>query len=136
MAEIELRNADKHFGALHVIKDINLTVKDKEFVVFLGPSGCGKTTTLRAIAGLEDIDTGEILIDGKPVQHLRAADRDIAFVFQNYALYPHLNVYENIAFPLRAVRQSQAEVDQMVRSVGKSLGISHLLRLRPSALSG
>jgi multiple sugar transport system ATP-binding protein len=136
MAEIELRHADKHFGALHVIKDINLTVKDKEFVVFLGPSGCGKTTTLRAIAGLEDIDTGDILIDGKPVQNLLAADRDTAFVFQNYALYPHLTVYENIAFPLRAVRQSQTEVDAMVRSVGKSLGISHLLRSRPSALSG
>jgi multiple sugar transport system ATP-binding protein len=136
MAEIELRHADKHFGALHVIRDINLTVKDREFVVFLGPSGCGKTTTLRAIAGLEDIDTGDILIDGKPVQNLHAADRDIAFVFQNYALYPHLTVYENIAFPLRAVRQSQAEVDNMVRSVGKSLGIAHLLKLRPSALSG
>jgi multiple sugar transport system ATP-binding protein len=136
MAEIELRHADKHFGALHVMRDINLTVKDREFVVFLGPSGCGKTTTLRAIAGLEDIDTGDILIDGKPVQNLHAADRDTAFVFQNYALYPHLTVYENIAFPLRAVRQSQAEVDQMVRSVGKSLGITHLLRRRPSALSG
>ena len=135
MAEIELRSADKHFGALHVIKDINLTVKDKEFVVFLGPSGCGKTTTLRAIAGLEDIDTGEILIDGEPVQHLHAADRDIAFVFQNYSLYPHLTVYENIAFPLRAVRQSQSEVDTMVRSVGKALGIPHLLKARPSALS-
>src|SRR5436190_16409624 len=121
MAEIELRHADKHFGPLHVMKDINLTVKDREFVVFLGPSGCGKTTTLRAIAGLEDIDAGDILIDGKPVQELHAADRDTAFVFQNYALYPHLTVYENIAFPLRAVRQSQSEVDTMVRSVGKSL---------------
>ena len=111
MAEIELRNVDKHFGALHVIRDVNLTVTDKEFVVFLGPSGCGKTTTLRAIAGLEDIDSGDILIDGKPVQNVHASERDIAFVFQNYALYPHLTVYENMAFPLRAVRQSQAEVD-------------------------
>jgi multiple sugar transport system ATP-binding protein len=136
MAEIELRNADKHFGALHVIKDINLTVKDREFVVFLGPSGCGKTTTLRAIAGLEDIDSGDILIDGQPVQNLHAADRDIAFVFQNYALYPHLTVYGNIAFPLRAVGQSKDEIDKMVRSVGASLGISHLLKSRPSALSG
>ena len=89
---------------VHVIRDVNLTVKDKEFVVFLGPSGCGKTTTLRAIAGLEDIDSGDILIDGKPVQDLHASERDIAFVFQNYALYPHLTVYENMAFPLRAVR--------------------------------
>ena len=103
MAEIELRHADKHFGSLHVIRDINLTVKDREFVVFLGPSGCGKTTTLRAIAGLEDIDSGDILLDGKPIQNLHASDRDIAFVFQNYALYPHFTVYENLSFPLDAV---------------------------------
>ena len=136
MAEIELRHADKHFGALHVIKDINLTVKDKEFVVFLGPSGCGKTTTLRAIAGLEDIDSGEILINGKPVQDIHASERDVAFVFQNYALYPHLTVYENMAFPLRAVSQSREEVDKMVRSVAGSLGIVKLLNRRPSQLSG
>jgi multiple sugar transport system ATP-binding protein len=136
MAEIELRHADKHFGALHVIRDVNLTVKDKEFVVFLGPSGCGKTTTLRAIAGLEDIDSGDILIDGKAVQNVHASERDIAFVFQNYALYPHLTVYENMAFPLRAVRQSRQDVDKMVRSVATSLGIEKLLNRRPSQLSG
>jgi multiple sugar transport system ATP-binding protein len=136
MAEIELRHIDKHFGAVHVIRDVNLTVKDREFVVFLGPSGCGKTTTLRAIAGLEEIDSGDILLDGKPIQDLRAADRDIAFVFQNYALYPHFTVYENLAFPLRAVRIGKDEIDSTVRSVGRSLGISHLLRARPSALSG
>src|SRR5688500_20410911 len=110
MAEIELRNADKHFGALHVIRDINLTVKDREFVVLLGPSGCGKTTTLRAIAGLEDIDRGDILIDGKPVQNLKTGDRDIAFVFQLFALYPHLTAFDNIAFTLRATRESRAAV--------------------------
>lgn len=136
MAEIELRQVDKHFGALHVIRDVNLTVGDREFVVFLGPSGCGKTTTLRAIAGLEDIDTGDILIDGKPIQNLHASDRDIAFVFQNYALYPHLTVFENLAFPLRAVGISRQEVEATVGSVGRSLGISHLLQRRPSALSG
>jgi multiple sugar transport system ATP-binding protein len=136
MAEIELRHIDKHFGLVHVIKDVNLTVKDREFVVFLGPSGCGKTTTLRAIAGLEEIDSGDILLDGKPIQGLRAADRDIAFVFQNYALYPHFTVYENLAFPLRAVGTSKTEIDNTVRSVAKSLGITHLLRARPSALSG
>jgi multiple sugar transport system ATP-binding protein len=136
MAEIELRHIDKHFGLVHVIKDVNLTVKDKEFVVFLGPSGCGKTTTLRAIAGLEEIDSGDILLDGKPIQGLRAADRDIAFVFQNYALYPHFTVYENLAFPLRAVGTAKDVVDKTVRSVGKSLGILHLLNARPSALSG
>ncbi|MEO8756637.1 MAG: ABC transporter ATP-binding protein [Devosia sp.] len=136
MAEIELRNVDKHFGVLHVIRDVNLTVKDKEFVVFLGPSGCGKTTTLRAIAGLEDIDSGDILIDGKPVQDLHASERDVAFVFQNYALYPHLTVFENMAFPLRAVRQSREDIDRTVKSVATSLGITHLLKRRPSALSG
>jgi len=136
MAEIELRHIDKHFGLVHVIRDVNLTVKDKEFVVFLGPSGCGKTTTLRAIAGLEEIDSGDILLDGKPIQGLRAADRDIAFVFQNYALYPHFTVYENLAFPLRAVGTSKAEIESTVQSVGRSLGITHLLGARPSSLSG
>jgi multiple sugar transport system ATP-binding protein len=136
MAEIELRHIDKHFGPAHVIRDVSLTVKEREFVVFLGPSGCGKTTTLRAVAGLEEIDTGEILLDGKPIQNLRAADRDIAFVFQNYALYPHFTVYENLAFPLRAVGTTKDKIDEIVKSVGRSLGITHLLRSRPSALSG
>ena len=136
MAEIELRHIDKHFGPVHVIRDVNLTVKDREFVVFLGPSGCGKTTTLRAIAGLEEIDSGDILLDGKPIQNLGAPDRDIAFVFQNYALYPHFTVYENLAFPLRAVGTAKDEIDSTVKSVGRSLGITHLLKQRPSALSG
>ena len=136
MAEIVLNNIDKHFGPVHVIKNVSLTVKDREFVVFLGPSGCGKTTTLRAIAGLEEIDTGEILLDGKPIHDLKAADRDIAFVFQNYALYPHFTVYDNLAFPLQAVGIAKSEVDGTVRSVARSLGITHLLRARPSALSG
>ena len=99
MAEIVLRDIQKYFGEVHVIRQLNLTIRHREFVVLLGPSGCGKTTTLRAIAGLEEIDSGDILIDGKPVQKLRAADRDIAFVFQLFALYPHLTAYENIAFP-------------------------------------
>jgi multiple sugar transport system ATP-binding protein len=136
MAEIELRNVQKFFGAVHVIRELNLTIKDKEFVVLLGPSGCGKTTTLRAIAGLEEITEGQILIDGKPVQNLHASDRDTAFVFQLYALYPHLTVYENIAFPLRATRQSRDAVDRSVRGVAEAIGITHLLKLRPSALSG
>ncbi len=136
MTEIQLRNIDKHFGPVHVIRNVNLTVKDREFVVLLGPSGCGKTTTLRAIAGLEDIDSGDILIDGKAVQNIHASERDVAFVFQNYALYPHLTVYENMAFPLRAVRMSRADVDNTVKSVATSLGITGLLNRRPSALSG
>ncbi len=136
MAEIVLRDVEKYFGDNYIIRKLNLTIQPGEFVVLLGPSGCGKTTTLRAIAGLEEIDRGTILIDGRPVQHLQASERDIAFVFQMYALYPHLTAYENIAFPLRASRRNRGTVDSRVRQVAKSLEIGHLLRLRPSALSG
>ena len=136
MAEIDLRDVEKFFGDNHVIRKLNLTIAHKEFVVLLGPSGCGKTTTLRAIAGLETIDRGEILIDGKPVQDLKPGDRDIAFVFQLFALYPHLTAYENIAFPLRATRESKSAVDTQVRDVARSLQIEHLLDKRPSALAG
>jgi multiple sugar transport system ATP-binding protein len=136
MAEIILKDIEKYFGAVYVIRKLNLTIRHKEFVVLLGPSGCGKTTTLRAIAGLEDIDTGDILIDGKAVQQLEAGDRDIAFVFQLFALYPHLTAYENIAFPLRATSESRQSVDAKVRAVAKSLQIEHLLGKRPSSLAG
>ena len=136
MTQIELRNIDKHFGAFHVIKDVNLTVKDREFVVFLGQSGCGKTTTLRAIAGLETIDSGDILIGGDAVQNTRPEERDIAFVFQSFALYPHLTVYENMAFPLRAVGTGKVDIDRTVRRVAEVLQIGGLLKRRPSALSG
>ena len=136
MTKIELRNVNKHFGAVHVINDVNLTVADREFVVFLGQSGCGKTTTLRAIAGLETIDSGEILIGGQAVQMTRPEARDIAFVFQSFALYPHLTVYENMAFPLRAVGTAKTVIDQTVRRVAAVLQISGLLARRPSALSG
>ena len=136
MTQIELRNINKHFGAFHVINNVNLTVEDREFVVFLGQSGCGKTTTLRAIAGLETIDSGEILIGGVPVQDTRAETRDIAFVFQSFALYPHLTVYENMAFPLRAVGTDKAEIDRTVRRVAAVLQIGGLLGRRPSALAG
>jgi multiple sugar transport system ATP-binding protein len=136
MSAIILRDVEKYFGANYIIRKLNLEIRHREFVVLLGPSGCGKTTTLRAIAGLEDIDSGEILIDGKPVQNLQAADRDIAFVFQLFALYPHLTAYENIAFPLRATRESKAVVDERVHAVAKALRIEHLLARRPSAMSG
>ncbi|RWE76177.1 MAG: ABC transporter ATP-binding protein [Mesorhizobium sp.] len=136
MTQIELRGVQKFFGAVQVIKDLNLKIDDNEFIVLLGQSGCGKTTTLRAIAGLETIDQGDILIDGKPVQHLKAADRDIAMVFQSFSLYPHMNVYENIAFPLRATRKSRSEIDTEVRSVAKTLQITDLINKKPSALSG
>jgi multiple sugar transport system ATP-binding protein len=136
MAEITLRNVEKFFGAVHVIRKLDLTILHKEFVVLLGPSGCGKTTTLRAIAGLEEIEAGEILIDGKPVQDLEAGERDIAFVFQLFALYPHLSAYENIAFPLRATKETRESIDTKVRAVARSLQVEHLLDKRPSALSG
>ncbi len=136
MTQIELRNINKHFGAFHVIRDVNLTVKDKEFVVFLGQSGCGKTTTLRAIAGLETIDSGEILIGSKPVHMTRPEERDVAFVFQSFALYPHLTVFENMAFPLRAVGTPKAEVVATVNRVAGILQIAPLLQRRPSALAG
>jgi multiple sugar transport system ATP-binding protein len=136
MADIVLRDIEKFFGDNYVIRKLNLTVAHKEFVVLLGPSGCGKTTTLRAIAGLETIDRGDILIDGKAVQGLEPGSRDIAFVFQLFALYPHLTAYENIAFPLKATRESRATIDRRVRDVAHSLRIEHLLDKRPSQLSG
>ncbi|THF55120.1 ABC transporter ATP-binding protein [Ollibium composti] len=136
MTQIELRGVQKWFGAVQVIKDLNLTIADNEFIVLLGQSGCGKTTTLRAVAGLETIDEGDILIDGKPVQHLKASDRDIAMVFQSFSLYPHMSVYENIAFPLRATRISKAQVDAAVREIARVLRITDLLAKKPSALSG
>src|SRR6185436_3901524 len=136
MAEIVLRDIEKFFGDNYVIRKLNLTIAHKEFVVLLGPSGCGKTTTLRSIAGLEEIDTGDILIEGRPVQQLEAGDRDIAFVFQLFALYPHLTAYENIAFPLRATNERKAVVDRRVREIARALRIDGLLGKRPSALSG
>jgi len=136
MAQIDLVDVQKYFGALHVIRDMNLTINDGEFVVMLGQSGCGKTTTLRAIAGLESVTSGKILIDGAEVQDRKSADRDIAFVFQSFSLYPHMTVYENIAFPLRAVGMSTDERGKAVKEVAEVLRIESLLSRRPSALSG
>ena len=135
MADIKLIDIEKYFGKNYVIRKLNLEIKDGEFLVLLGPSGCGKTTTLRSIAGLEEIDSGEILIDSKPVQELKASDRDIAFVFQLYALYPHLNVFENIAFPLKATKKSMQTIEQRVREVAKVLQIESILNRKPSELS-
>jgi multiple sugar transport system ATP-binding protein len=135
MADIKLIDIEKYFGKNYVIRKLNLEIKDREFLVLLGPSGCGKTTTLRSIAGLEEIDSGEILIDGKPVQKFKASNRDIAFVFQLYALYPHLNVFENIAFPLKATKKSIQTIEQRVRDVAKVLQIESILNKKPSELS-
>jgi multiple sugar transport system ATP-binding protein len=136
MAKIELQNVQKFFGNVQVIKDMNLTIEDGEFVVMLGQSGCGKTTTLRAIAGLETVTAGSIHIDGEPVHNKKASNRDIAFVFQSFSLYPHMNVYENIAFPLRAVGMGAAEREKAVKEVAEILRIAPLLTRKPSALSG
>lgn len=135
MAEIILTNVVKRFGQNEVIKKLNLAVEDREFVVLLGASGCGKTTTLRAIAGLEEIEGGEIRIDGQAVQSLPARDRDIAFVFQLFALYPHLSAFDNIAFPLKAAGMSKAEIARRVKAVAAILQIESLLESMPSAMS-
>jgi multiple sugar transport system ATP-binding protein len=136
MAEIVLENVVKRFGNVTAVDHINLTIEDGEFMVLLGPSGCGKTTTLRLIAGLEDLTEGHIYIDGKVVDHLPPKDRDIAMVFQNYALYPHMKVYDNIAFGLRLRRIPKAEIDRRVKEAAKMLKIDHLLDRKPGQLSG
>ena len=136
MANIKLENIVKRYGDVIAVRDFSLEIQDKEFVVFLGPSGCGKTTTLRLIAGLEHPEEGNIFIDGERVNDLSPADRDIAFVFQFYALYPHLSVYDNIAFPLKAVKVSKSEIDTQVKRVAEILQISNMLSRKPSVLSG
>jgi len=136
MADIQIIAAEKHFGPNHVIRKLNLHIRHGEFVVLLGPSGCGKTTTLRAIAGLESIDSGEIRIGERRVDQLPPQERDTAFVFQLYSLYPHLTAFDNIAFPLRAAGMADAQVREQVVNVAKVLRIEHLLKKRPSALAG
>ena len=136
MAEIKLEHITKRFGDVVAVDDVNLEIHDQEFVVFVGPSGCGKTTTLRAIAGLEHPDEGDIFIDGNRVNTLSPADRDIAFVFQFYALYPHLTVYDNIAFPLKAVKAPKSEIQERVKEVAAILQIQTMLDRKPSHLSG
>jgi multiple sugar transport system ATP-binding protein len=136
MATIELRQVEKKFGDLHAVKPVDLTIRDGEFVVLLGPSGCGKTTTLRMIAGLETVSDGDILLNGKNVTKLRGRERDIAFVFQLFALYPHMSVRQNVAFPLQAQGSSREEIEQRVGEVVKMLNIESLLSLRPGSLSG
>ncbi len=137
MAKVELKKIGKVYeGNVRAVENANITVKDKEFVVFVGPSGCGKSTTLRMIAGLEDISEGELLIDGKLVNDVPPKDRDIAMVFQNYALYPHMTVYENMAFGLRIRKLPKDEIDKRVKEAARILDIEKLLERRPKALSG
>ena len=115
MAEIQLRNLSKSWGNFVAVKDFNLTIADKEFLVLLGPSGCGKTTTMRMIAGLEDVSEGEIFIDGKLVNNLEPKDRDISMVFQSYALYPNMNVYDNITFTMKVRKINKSNHDRKVK---------------------
>ncbi len=136
MATIELRKVEKKFGAAYAVQPMDLKIGDGEFVVLLGPSGCGKTTTLRMISGLEAVTGGQILLDERNVTWKHPSDRDIAFVFQLYALYPHLKVRDNIAFPLHAQHESKATIDQRVNEVVGLLRIQHLLNEHPGKLSG
>jgi len=136
LSEILLENLVKSYGNVTVIKELSLTMEDNEFTVLVGPSGCGKSTTLRMIAGLETVTSGEIYIGGKPVSHLEPKDRDIAMVFQDYALYPHMNVARNMSFALRLARQPKAEIEKRVKKVAEMLGIEPLLSRKPAQLSG
>lgn len=137
MSSVILRNLVKSYdGNKNVIDNINLEIKDKEFIVLVGSSGCGKSTILRLISGLEDISSGEIMIDGKVVNNVHPKDRDIAFVFQSYALYPHMSVYDNIAFGLKMRKYSKAVIDEKVHEVAKALDLADLLNRKPRQLSG
>ncbi len=137
MANLVLKDVTKIFEEnIKVVESTNITIRDKEFVVFVGPSGCGKSTTLRMIAGLEDITSGEIFIDGELVNNVPPKDRNIAMVFQNYALYPHMTVYDNMAFGLRIRKIEKKEIDRRVREAAKILDIENFLNRKPRQLSG
>ena len=136
MPTIKLDKLIKRYGDVQVLHGIDLEMADNEFTVLVGPSGCGKSTTLRMIAGLEDVTEGEIYIDGKPVSHLEPKDRSLAMVFQDYALYPHMNVARNIAFSMKLARMPQAQIDQKVLEVAKMVDLSDYLDRKPAALSG
>ena len=136
MADVSLRGVSKSFGKVEVLHDINLEVKDGEFVVFVGPSGCGKSTALRIIAGLEEITKGELYIGGKLMNEVPPADRGIAMVFQSYALYPHMSVYDNMAFGLKMRKFDKGEIAKRVQDAAEILGIEQLLKRKPRQLSG
>ncbi len=137
MSSLSLKNICKKYpNGFEAVKDFNLEIEDKEFIIFVGPSGCGKSTTLRMVAGLEDISSGELYIDGKLVNDVEPKDRDIAMVFQNYALYPHMSVYDNMAFGLKLRKVPKDEIDKKVREAAEILDLSALLDRKPKALSG
>jgi ABC-type sugar transport system ATPase subunit len=136
VADLELRKVVKRFGAVEVIHGIDLAINDGEFVVFVGPSGCGKSTLLRMIAGLEAISDGDVLIDGAVVTEVPAAKRELAMVFQSYALYPHMSVRKNLSFGLETMGVARAEIDRKIRDAAEILQINELLERRPGQLSG
>ncbi|MCF2904220.1 sn-glycerol-3-phosphate ABC transporter ATP-binding protein UgpC [Octadecabacter sp. CECT 8868] len=136
MSGVKLQSIVKAYGAVQVVHGIDLEVQEKEFVVLVGPSGCGKSTTLRMVAGLEEISGGELTIDGKVMNRVAPKDRDVAMVFQNYALYPHLNVANNIAFGLKIRKETKQDIDDAVAEVGGILGLTEYLDRKPSDLSG
>ena len=136
MSSVNLSGVEKYYGALRVVHGIDLEIQSQEFVVLVGPSGCGKSTTLRMIAGLEEISEGEISIDDRVVNRVAPKDRDVAMVFQNYALYPHLKVFENIAFGLRIRKEPKAQIEKTVKDVSEILGLTPYLDRRPAELSG
>jgi multiple sugar transport system ATP-binding protein len=136
MAQVLLKELNKKYDEVHAVKDVNLHIRDKEFVVLVGPSGCGKSTTLRMVAGLEEITSGEISIGDRVVNDLPPKDRDIAMVFQNYALYPHMTVYDNMAFGLKMRKFPKAEIQKRVQEAAEILSIQELLKRKPRQLSG
>src|SRR6184192_2236027 len=137
MASVTYDHVVKRYTAdLTVVKDFNVEIKDKEFMVLVGPSGCGKSTALRMLAGLEAISEGRIMIGERVVNNIAAKDRDIAMVFQSYALYPHMSVYDNMAFPLQMQHMKKPEIDKRVRNASRILGLDNFLKRKPRALSG
>ena len=137
MASLSLKNICKVYpNGFEAVKDFNLEIQDKEFIIFVGPSGCGKSTTLRMVAGLEEISSGELRIGDRLVNDVEPKDRDIAMVFQNYALYPHMTVYDNMAFGLKLRKVPKDEIDKMVKEAAKILDLTKLLDRKPKALSG
>src|SRR5690349_24816912 len=136
MARVLIQQLNKKFDEFHAVKDVNLEIRDREFVVLVGPSGCGKATTLRLVAGLEAITSGDVLIGDRVVNELPPMDRDIAMVFQNYALYPHMSVYDNMAFGLKMRKFDRAEIGARVKRAAEILDIGALLDRKPRQLSG
>jgi len=136
MSEISLKNLKKSFGSTQVIHDLSIDVKDGELIVIVGPSGCGKSTLLRMVAGLEDANQGDIIIDGKKVNELEPMERNIAMVFQNYALYPHMTVFDNMAYGLKIAKISKEEINSRVQKAAEILELQELLKRKPNQLSG